>query len=375
MSDPHAPGPSKPLGPRPPYGYAWCDGALVQDAVEAPVRKMIYELLLRLRRKKTVARTLNEAGYRTRDGAEWSDTSIARLIRDSSAMGLHSSNSSANVRVQPIVSEELWKACNAFLDSNDLGRRRGRQATHLFAGFVLCHCGRRMYVRTHSEDYRCSICANRIAATDLEAIFVEQLKDYPAVTTADEPHELHRCWPSLNTVEKRCVVEALVQRIVIGQDDIDFTLCAPANPTSLHPDVLPVAEPVTGLPAAHATEPPPDRSSAAEPKVDPVALAIALMKDHPEWSARKLAQAAGCAHTTLTRSPVFRKAKALAGAKQSRPQGWRLPDGRVEACDDDANCQKQFAPPTAPRREVTTVFLDVSKTTVAPARTISGVGI
>jgi hypothetical protein len=302
---------------------------------------MIYELLVQLRRKKAVARALNEAGYRTRDGSEWSDTSIDRLIRDPTAVGWYRSNPTASVHVQPIVSEELWKECNAFLDSNDLGRRRGRQAIHLFAGFVLCHCGTRMYVRTHSHAYRCSTCANRIAADDLEAIFLEQIKDYPPLATGDGAHDLHHFWPSLKTTEKRRIIEGLVERIVVGQDDIDITLCAPPSATAPDLQELPVTEsqPAAFLPAAQASEPQADGSSPPEPRVDPVALAIALMKDHPEWSARKLAQAAGCSHTTLTRSPVFRKAKALAGGKQSRPQGWRLPDGRVEARDDDNGCR------------------------------------
>lgn len=340
MSEPHAPPSSKPTSPRTPYGYAWRDGALVPDPAEAAVRKMMYELLVQLRRKKAVARALNEAGYRTRDGAEWSDTSIDRLIRDPTAVGWYRSSPTAPVQVQPIVSEELWKECNAFLDSNDLGRRRGRQAIHPFAGFVLCRCGRRMYVRTHSHDYRCSTCANRIAADDLETIFVEQIKDYPPLATGEGPHDLHACWPSLKAVEKRRIIEGLLERIVVGQDDIDITLCAPPDTTSLGPQEPPVSntQPISSLPAIQASKPAADGSSPHEPKVDPVALAIALMKDHPEWSARKLAQAAGCSHTTLTRSPVFRKAKALACAKQSRPPGWRLPDGRVEACGDDADC-------------------------------------
>jgi hypothetical protein len=196
-----------------------------------------------------------------------------------------------------------------------------------------------MYVRTHSHDYRCSTCANRIAADDLEAIFVEQVKDYPPLAAGVELHDLHRCWPSLKPVEKRRVIEGLVERIVIGQDDIDITLCAPPT-TPPDPQELPVTDtqPATPVRPAEASEPSADGSPTTVPKLDPVALAIAFMKDHPEWSARKLAQAAGCSHTTLTRSPLFRKAKALASAKQSRPQGWRLSDGRIDAHGDDAGC-------------------------------------
>ena len=301
------------------------------------MRKMIYDLLVQLRRKKAVAKALNEAGYRTRDGAEWSDTSIERLVRDPTAVGWYRSDPTAGVQVQPIVSEELWKECNAFLDISGLGGRRGRRAIHLFAGFVLCHCGRRMYVRTHSHDYRCSACANRIAADDLEAIFVGQLEAYPPLATGEGLHNLHRCWPSFQAAEKRRVIEGLVERIVVGQDDIDITLCAPPDTAPINPQEMRTADAQSAapLPTVPASQAPLRSSTPTEPRVDPVALAIALMKDHPEWSARKLAQAAGCSHTTLTRSPLFRTAKALAGANQSHPRGWRRSDGRIEAVADD----------------------------------------
>jgi hypothetical protein len=333
MSDPESLSPSGSVSVRTPYGYAWCKGKLVPDPVEAPVRKLMYELLVQLRRKKAVARALNEAGIRTRDGGEWSDTTIDRLIRDPTPVGWYRSNPTTTVEVQPIISQELWKECNEFLDSNDLGRRRGRQAIHLFAGFVLCHCGRRMYVRTHSHDYRCTACDNRIAADKLEAIFVEQIKGYPPLLTGDGPYDLHACWPSLKETEKRHVVQGLVERIVVGEDDIDITLCSP-------PEAVPTqaeTQPAGPLLAAQASQAPAGGPVPTAPKVDPVALAIALMKDHPEWSARKLAEAVGCSHTTLTRSALFRTAKALAGDKRSLPKGWRLPDGRIEARGDDSD--------------------------------------
>jgi len=188
----------KPTAGSPPFGYHWANKKLVPHPQEAPVRKLIYELFLEHRRKRTVARLLNQMGHRTRTGARWSDTSVVRLIRNTTAKGLHlanyttrrglSPNQSSVLKpeeewvyspVEAIVSEDMWAACNGILDDRKkTGKVPSRKKVHLFSGFAHCVCGQRMYVPSNTPKYVCPKCRNKIPMTDLEGVFHEQLKTF-----------------------------------------------------------------------------------------------------------------------------------------------------------------------------------------------------
>ncbi|HEY3376375.1 MAG TPA: recombinase family protein, partial [Armatimonadota bacterium] len=186
----------KQIAGQAPFGYKWENKELKVDPTEAPIRKLMYELFLKQRRKKTVARLLNETGYRTRGGFEFSSTTVGRLLRDPMAKGLRRANYKKSVgpkkawvykpqeewvfvAAEPVVSEELWDQCNAILDEQEKKNKRpAKKAVQLFGGMVLCGCGSKMYVPSNSPKYICYKCRNKIGTTDLEEIFHTQLKSF-----------------------------------------------------------------------------------------------------------------------------------------------------------------------------------------------------
>lgn len=187
----------KPLGGAAPYGYQWKDKELVIDEHEAPVRKLMYELFTEHKRKGLVAKKLNAMGYRTRNGSEFTDTTVGRLLHDSTAKGVRLANYTKSlgdgkkwvkkpesewicITCPAIVSEELWDECNKILaQQEEKNKRATKPAVHLFSGLLFCGCGGKMYVYSDGIKYKCSKCRKtKIEMGDIEEIYYENLKSF-----------------------------------------------------------------------------------------------------------------------------------------------------------------------------------------------------
>jgi site-specific DNA recombinase len=198
----------KLLGGQAPYGYQRVDQKLIVDPVEAPIRVLMYNLFKEYRRKKVVARMLNELGHRTRNGSKFSDTTVDRLLRDPTAKGLKRVNYTKQrgdgkgawelkpesdwvyQPVEAIVSEELWSEVVAVLDEKKVrGARQTKSVVHLFAGYTFCECGTKMSVLSGTKKYCCTNCKNKIPIDTLNGIFISELKGYVFNPAEIEAHK------------------------------------------------------------------------------------------------------------------------------------------------------------------------------------------
>ncbi len=314
-----------------PFGYHWKDRKLLIQPEEATIRRQAYNLFLEHRRKGQVARMLNAAGYRSRNGSIWRDTQVLRTLVDPSAKGIYYFNTMrqtdkswktepkpesewGKVQCEPIVTEELWNQVNQIIEEQlKSWKRPGKPPTYLFSGLAHCACGHKMYVRSDSPKYVCRKCCNKIPIVDLENIVRQELQVFftqpervtehlagadrnrtekqalldthqrEAQKVRDEMKQTHKLyleghitaqgfgqfykpaeerlnqlvaglpklqaevdflkvnhlsaadllqeagslydrWPSLPAENKRKIVECLVEKIVIGDDEIDITL-------------------------------------------------------------------------------------------------------------------------------------------------------
>lgn len=184
----------KQIGGEAPFGYRWINKKLELDKKEAPVRKLMYELFIKEKRKLKVAKLLNEKGYRTRKGGTFSDTTVDRLLKDPIAKGLRRTNYTREKKdgstweykpkdewifaeAPRIISDEMWQQCQDIMNEVSGGRKKiRRNSVHLFTNVLHCECGGKMYMRPQSPRYVCKVCKNKISPEDLEFIYQSQLK-------------------------------------------------------------------------------------------------------------------------------------------------------------------------------------------------------
>ncbi len=185
----------KPLGGQAVFGYSWHNKQFVINEVEAPVRKLIYEIFLKTMRKKTTADELNRLGYRTHKGALFSDTTVARLLRDTTAKGERIANYSKNTQfgkrtvLKPknewittkcpqIVSEQIWNKANRILIEQESKKICiGRRPAYLQSGIVKCSFSKKMYIKSKRKVYQCKDCRVEVAVNDIDRIFWGFLSD------------------------------------------------------------------------------------------------------------------------------------------------------------------------------------------------------
>lgn len=185
----------KTINGKAPYGYQWKDRMMVVHHDEAPIRRKAYELFLQYRRKGTVAKLLNAAGHRTREGALWSDCQIGRVLTCSSAKGIYYFNRIrkngpwkgtlkpeeewGKIECEPILQPGLWDQVNQILEEQlKKWKKPGKVATTVFGNLARCSCGGKMYARTDSPKYHCRKCNNKIPVVDLEGIFQEEMRAF-----------------------------------------------------------------------------------------------------------------------------------------------------------------------------------------------------
>lgn len=221
-----------------PYGYQWKDRKLVIQPEEAAIRRKTYTLFLENRRKGQVARLLNAAGYRSRNGSIWRDTQVLRTLIDPSAKGIyyfnrvrqteHSwktepkpENEWGKVECEALISEDLWNQVNQIIEEQlKSWKRPGKPPTYLFSGLAQCACGHKMYVRSGSPKYVCRKCCNKIPITDLENIVHQELQVF---FTQPERVTRHLQGADRNLVEKQSLLDAHQKELQKVRDELKQT--------------------------------------------------------------------------------------------------------------------------------------------------------
>ncbi len=204
---------------RTPFGYRHAepgkDSRLIVDEHEAHIARLAAELLVDHGLSTgEVCRRLNDLGYQTPYGGEWSHQNLARKLQSRGLRGEFAwgkvergvatgkYGDAKQVRAEPILSEERWQAVQDALTRRAYGTKEPDHPYPL-SGRLVCFCGEPYGgVWRHDRDlrqYRCraakwtATTAPRCKAHRIEANWIEDIVWSRLVALLSKPEELLAC--------------------------------------------------------------------------------------------------------------------------------------------------------------------------------------
>lgn len=248
------------MGGAVPLGYRVQDRKLVVVDEEAETVRHIYRRYLDLQSPKRIAIELNAKGLKTKTGRPWNKGNLHHILRNCVYIGKVSHKGETFDGEQPaIVDLDTWETVQHFMDATPTNTDLTRKSDYVSAlkGLLYCgHCGGMMTMAATTRKngkrysyYKCSRDSRRaisscpvkqVAATTLEDVVFEQISAVfrtPAMAArlaglngtdagglADALGKPF--WAAATSVEKRRLVELLVERIQLHEDRMDMELKA-----------------------------------------------------------------------------------------------------------------------------------------------------
>jgi len=248
------------MGGAVPLGYRVQDRKLVVVDEEAETVRHIYRRYLDLQSPKRIAIELNAKGLKTKTGRPWNKGNLHHILRNCVYIGKVSHKGETFDGEQPaIVDLDTWETVQRFMNATPTNTDLTRKSDYVSAlkGLLYCgHCGGMMTMAATTRKngkrysyYKCSRDSRRaisscpvkqVAATTLEDVVFEQISAVfrtPAMAArlaglngtdaggmADALGKPF--WAAATSVEKRRLVELLIERIQLHEDRMDLELKA-----------------------------------------------------------------------------------------------------------------------------------------------------
>jgi len=136
-----------------PIGYRKVDGNLVEEPTEARLVRRIFDLFLKLKSRRAVARQLNAESVTTPQGKTWSGNRITAILKNPVYTGanVYDRHRKGDTRLrpeeewtvvpgvrEPLVEPETFEAAKAMMDKTAPDRECQSPQVYLLSGLVRC---------------------------------------------------------------------------------------------------------------------------------------------------------------------------------------------------------------------------------------------